>query len=90
MPAQQMTPASGLEVDLIQVKVEERAEAIEGVEETFVDVNSVRAGSEMAEEEECGGGLRSRIETLAFWERSVRAVARPSPLEPPEMMNVRP
>jgi hypothetical protein len=41
MPAQQMTPARGLEVDLIQVRVAERAEDIDGVEETSVEVKSV-------------------------------------------------
>lgn len=90
MPAQQMTPPSGLAVDLIHASVEEIAELIEGVEETSVEVNSVRAGFEMAnEDDDCGGGLRSRMETFAFWESRRKAVASPSPLEPPEMMNVR-
>jgi hypothetical protein len=52
MPAQQITPASGLEVNLIQARVEERAELIDEVKETFVTINSVRAGSEMADEDE--------------------------------------
>lgn len=82
MPAQQMTPARGLEVDLIQVRVAERAEDIDGVEETSVEVKSVRAGSERAEDaEDCGGGLRSRTETFAFWESRRRVVARPRPLD---------
>ena len=82
MPAQQMTPARGLEVDLIQVRVAERAEDIDEVEETSVEVKSVRAGSERAEDtEDCGGGLRSRMETFAFWESRRRAVARPRPLD---------
>jgi hypothetical protein len=84
MPAQQMTPARGLEVDLIQVRVAERAEDIDEVEETSVEVKSVRAGSERAEDTEdwdCGGGLRSRMETFAFWESRRRAVARPRPLD---------
>jgi hypothetical protein len=90
MPAQQMTPASGLEVDLIQTRVAERAEVMDGVEETSVDVNSVRAGSDIAGEgEDCRGGLRSRMETFALWQRRRRAVASPSPLEPPEIMKVR-
>ena len=88
-----MTPASGLEVDLIQAKVEERAELTEGVEETFVDAKRVREGSEIAaeedEDEESGGGLRSRMETFACWESRRMAVARPRPLEPPETMKVR-
>jgi hypothetical protein len=82
MPAQQMTPARGLEVALIQIRVAERAEDIDRVEETFVEVKRVRAGSERAEDDEdCGGGLRSRMETFAFWERRSRAVARPRPLD---------
>lgn len=90
MPAEQMTPASGFEVDLTQARVEERAEVMDGVEETFVQVNSVRAGSETAgEDADCRGGLRSRMETFAPWESRRRAVASPSPLEPPEMMKVR-
>jgi hypothetical protein len=53
-------------------------------------VNRVRAGSERAnEDDDCGGGLRSRMETFAFRVRRRRAVASPSPLEPPETMNVR-
>jgi hypothetical protein len=52
MPAQQMTPASGLDVDLVQARVEDSAEAMDGVDETFADVNIVRAGSEMADEDE--------------------------------------
>ncbi len=36
-----------------------------------------------------GGGLRSRIETLALWERRRRAVLRPRPEEPPEMRKLR-
>jgi hypothetical protein len=77
-----MTPARGLEVDLIQVRVAERAEDIDGVEETSVEVKSVRTGSERAEDaEDCGGGLRSRMETFAFWESRRRAVARPRPLD---------
>ena len=85
-----MTPASGLDVDLIQERVEETAEVIDGVEETFVDVNNVRLESEMADkDEEFGGGFKSRIETLASWESRRSAVASPSPLEPPEMMKVR-
>ena len=83
-------PASGLEVDLIQARVEERAELMEGVEETFVDAKRVREGSEMAaEDEDSGGGLRSRMETFACWESRRMAVARPRPLEPPETMKVR-
>src|SRR5208282_1529849 len=58
MPALQMTPARGLEVALIQVRVAERAE-----------------------DDDCGGGLRSRMETFAFWESRSRAVARPRPLD---------
>jgi hypothetical protein len=82
MPAQQMTPARGLEVDLIQVRVAERAEDIDEVEETSVEVKSVRAESERTEDaEDCGGGLRSRMETFAFWESRRRAVARPRPLD---------
>ena len=82
MPAQQMTPARGLEVDLIQVKVAERAEDIDGVEETSVEMKSVRAGSESSEDtEDCGGGLRSRMETFAFWESRRMVVARPRPLD---------
>ena len=81
MPALQMTPARGLEVALIQVRVAERAEDIDGVEETFVGVKCVRAGSERAEDDDCGGGLRSRMETFAFWESRSRAVARPRPLD---------
>jgi hypothetical protein len=90
MPAQQTIPASGLDVDLIQASVEEIAELIEEVEETSVEVNRVRARSERAnEDDDCGGGLRSRMETFAFRVRRRRAVASPSPLEPPETMNVR-
>jgi hypothetical protein len=92
MPAQQMTPASGLDVDLVQARVEDSAEAMDGVDETFADVNIVRAGSEMADEDEdedWGGGLRSRMEIFALWESRRIPVASPSPLEPPEMMKVR-
>src|SRR5947209_8934759 len=58
IPAQQMTPARGLEVDLIQFRVAERADDIDGAEETSAEAKSVRAGSERAEDtEDCGGGL---------------------------------
>lgn len=70
MPAQQTTPPSGLELDFIQLRVEEMAELTEGVEETSVNVKSVRVGTEMAGMvEDGGGGLRSRMDTFAFWDK---------------------
>jgi hypothetical protein len=88
IPAQQITPLSGRLVSAVHVRVWLRADWREGVEETSVLVKRVREG-EVRESEEEGGGLRSRIETLAPWVRRVIAVASPRPDEPPEMMKVR-
>jgi len=68
--------------------VEETAEEMEVVLETSVDVKRVRLASEIVGDEEGGGGLRSRMDTLALRERRRVAVARPRPDEPPEMMKV--
>jgi len=91
MPAQQITPAKGLDVEAIHVWAEVRADWIEDVEETSVDAKRVRFLSESRGAlEGVRGGFRSRMATLASWESRSWTVARPRPEEPPETINVRP
>lgn len=77
MPAQHITPARGFEVDFIHERVAFRADWRDGVEETSVWVKRVREGlvrmaGDVGVE---GGGLRSRIETLASRESRRSVVA---------------
>ena len=88
MPAQQMTPLSGEEWAADHWTVAVTAAERESEEETSVWVKRVREESESRGDVDGGGGLRSRMETLALAERRVRAVDRPRPDEPPEMRNV--
>ena len=88
MPAQHITPDRGAEVSWANSIEALMAAWREVVEETSVLVKMVREESESSETED-GGGLRSRIETLAPWESRRMSVASPRPDEPPEMMNVR-
>ena len=90
MPAQQITPLSGALVCWHHWTVAVMADWVEGVDETSVRVKRVRVEScSRGWEGSAGGGLRSSMETLADWERRVRAVERPRPEDPPEMMKVR-
>lgn len=91
MPAQQMTPLSGALVCWHHWTVAVTADWREEVEETSVRVKRVRFGSWREEgwDGSFGGGLRSSMETLALWERRVKAVLRPRPEEPPEIRKVR-
>lgn len=89
MPAEQIVPANGFEVDSrIHFKVFWTAFWREAEEETSVLVKRIREESKRDVASE-GGGLRSRMETLAPFCTSVMTVARPSPLEPPDTMKVR-